>query len=122
MDSNFNPNTNMIIIPYIDLNNNDIYYHALPNITFIDKFIKNMFINSNERYNNGGIKRYNPLNYFICMNSVFKHNSAVIYLDEFEKEPQKRYKYNFNIIVDINYSFNEFKDDDKIEMNYVKIE
>ena len=121
MNLKFNPYTNTIIIPYVDLKNNDVYYHALPNISYISKFIKEILINNNERYDNGGKQRYNTLNYFICMDSSFKCTKSVINLDEFKHEPQLRYKYNFNIKIDINYSFNEFKDTDKIKTKYINL-
>ena len=124
MEYDFNPNTNVIIVPYIDLNSDDIYYYTLTNITYLDKFIKEILINNNELYNNTGTQRYNPLNYFICMNSLFKinKNKAVIHLDEFKNEPQKYFNYDFKINVDVKYNYKEFNKNDKIETKYIKID
>jgi hypothetical protein len=121
MNLDFNPYTNTIIIPYIDLKNNDVYYQALPNISYISKFIKEILINNNERYDNKGTQRYNTLNYFICMNSSFKCTKNIFSLYEFENEPQLRYKYDFNIKIDIDYSFDEFKNTDKIKTKYINL-
>lgn len=123
MEFDFNPNKNVIIIPYIDLNTNDIYYYVLPNINYIDKFVKEILINDNERYNNAGTQRYNPLNYFICMDSSFKFNKnkVIICLNEFKNKPQKHYKYDFDIDININLiNYNEFNENDNIKTKYIK--
>ena len=113
----FNPETNKIIVLYIDLRFNELYHYVLPNVTYLESFIKRIFILENEYFN--GKMRYNPLNYFICMNKEFKHKEGSIEFYNYMNEPQRKFKYNIDINLSINCKYQEF-DNDKIETIFIK--